>query len=80
MSTDSYPSSVITTTNGLNKVTEDPVPSTNSQMQSDTVMENGAPPAAADNDEIMTEVEADVSDVMTMDVETNESTMPTGDS
>lgn len=85
--TDPFPPSLITTPNGLNKVTEDPNP----QLQSDTIMENGALSVAvvADKDEIMAEAEveteADVSDVMTMDVETTEkpsesSPMTTGDS
>lgn len=84
ISTDPYPPSHVTTPNGLNKVTEDPNP--NPQLQSDTVMENGAPPVVADRDEIMTEVETDVDDVMTMDMETYEkpsvesSPMTTGDS
>ncbi|KVH95839.1 uncharacterized protein LOC112528369 [Cynara cardunculus var. scolymus] len=86
ISTDPYPPSHITTPNGLNKVTEDPNPNQNPQLQSDTVMENGAQPVVADRDEIMTEVEADVGDVMTMDMETYEkssvdsSPMTTGDS
>ncbi|KAD3641991.1 hypothetical protein R6Q59_004612 [Mikania micrantha] len=69
ISTDPYPPS-LTMPNGPNKVTEDP----NQQLQSDTVMENGALPVAmaADSDEIMTEVDAEVSDVITMDVETTE--------
>ncbi|XP_076906175.1 uncharacterized protein LOC143562172 [Bidens hawaiensis] len=48
--------------------------STDPQLQSDTVMENGAPPVAiaADRSDIMTEVEADVSNVMMMNVETTE--------
>lgn len=85
ISTNPYPPSLIKPPNGPNKVTEDPNP--NPQLQSDTVMENGAPPVAmaADRDEIMTEVDADVSDVMTMDMETTEkpsesSPMTTGDS
>ncbi|KAI3728647.1 hypothetical protein L6452_17286 [Arctium lappa] len=88
ISTDPYPLSHITTPNGLNKVTKDPTPNPipNQQLQSDTVMENGAQPAVADRDEIMTEVEADVGDAMTMDMETYEkssvesSPMTTGDS
>ncbi|KAI3714038.1 hypothetical protein L1987_72628 [Smallanthus sonchifolius] len=72
ISTNPYPPSLITTPNGPNKVTEDPNP--NPQLQSDTVMENGALPVAmaADRDEIMTEVDADANDVMTMDMETTE--------
>nr|XP_043640140.1 uncharacterized protein LOC122611220 [Erigeron canadensis] len=70
ISTNSCLPSVTTPPNGLDKVTEDPTPT--SQQQSDTMMENGAQPMSADRDEIMTEVEADVGDVMTMDVETNE--------
>ncbi|GKD54579.1 serine/threonine-protein phosphatase 4 regulatory subunit 2-like protein isoform X2 [Tanacetum coccineum] len=83
ISSDPNSSSPVTTPNGLNEVTDDPNP--NTQMQSDTVMENGAPPVVTDRDEIMMEVEADVSDVVTMDVETTEkpsesSSMTTGDS
>nr|GEY74096.1 serine/threonine-protein phosphatase 4 regulatory subunit 2-like isoform X2 [Tanacetum cinerariifolium] len=70
ISSDPHSSSPITTPNGLNAVTDDSNP--NTQMQSDTVMENGAPPVVTDRDEIMMEVEADVSDVVTMDVETTE--------
>ncbi|KAK9052561.1 hypothetical protein SSX86_029190 [Deinandra increscens subsp. villosa] len=84
-STNPHPS--LTTPNGSNKVTQDPNPNSNPQLRSDAVMENGAltEAIAADRDEIMTEVDADVSDVMTMDVETNEkppepSPMTTGDS
>ncbi|KAI7728365.1 hypothetical protein M8C21_015279, partial [Ambrosia artemisiifolia] len=66
ISTDPYPSSLMTAPNGLNKVTE--VPNSNLQLQSDTVMENGAPPMAY-RDEIITEVETDVNGVMTKDVE-----------
>ncbi|KAK9076323.1 hypothetical protein SSX86_004657 [Deinandra increscens subsp. villosa] len=66
-STDPYPPSLITAPNGLNKVTE--ISNPNPQRQFDIVMENGAP---TDGDEIMTEAEADVSDVMTMDVETTD--------
>ncbi|CAI9275431.1 unnamed protein product [Lactuca saligna] len=97
MSTDPDPQSLITTPNGLDKVTEDPNPNPNSnpnpnpnpnqQVESDGVMENGVLPATGvDRDEVMTEVEADVSDVMTMDMETYEksseesSPMTTGDS
>lgn len=83
ISSDPHSSSPVTPTNGLDEVTDDPIP--NTQMQSDTVMENGAPPVVADRDEIMMEVEADASDVVTMDVETTEkpsesSPMTTGDS
>ncbi|XP_071693717.1 uncharacterized protein [Rutidosis leptorrhynchoides] len=74
-----------TTTNGLEHVTNDPDPNLSSERHSDTVMENGAILVAGDRDEIMTDAEADVSDVMTMDVETNEkslesSPITTGDS
>ncbi|CAH1414613.1 unnamed protein product [Lactuca virosa] len=79
MSTDPDPQSLITTPNGLDKVTEDPnpnpnsIPNPNPQVESDAVMENGVlPVTAVDRDEVMTEVEADVSDVMTMDMETYE--------
>ncbi|KAJ0635438.1 putative protein phosphatase 4 core regulatory subunit R2 [Helianthus annuus] len=88
MSTNPNPPSLTTPPNGSDKVNEDLNP--NPQLLSDTVMENGALPVAmsADRDEIMTEVDADVSDVMTMDVETTETTekpsesspMTTGDS
>ncbi|KAI3502099.1 hypothetical protein L1887_30130 [Cichorium endivia] len=84
VSTDPYPPSLTTTPNGLDKVTADPNPNPNPQPESDAVMENGAPPV--DRDEIMTEVDADVSDVMTMDMESYEksseesSPMTTGDS
>ncbi|KAL7608585.1 hypothetical protein Lser_V15G11027 [Lactuca serriola] len=99
MSTDPDPQSLITTPNGLDKVTEDPnpnsnpnpnpnsLPNPNPQVESDAVMENGVlPVTAVDRDEVMTEVEADVGDVMTMDMETYEksseesSPMTTGDS
>lgn len=65
ISTDPYPSSLVTTPNEHNKVTDDP----NQKMQPDAVMENGGQPM---RDEIMTEVEADGSDAMTMDMETYE--------
>uniref|UniRef100_A0A251RMQ9 Protein phosphatase 4 core regulatory subunit R2 n=3 Tax=Helianthus annuus TaxID=4232 RepID=A0A251RMQ9_HELAN len=90
MSTNPNPPSLTTPPNGSEKVNEDLNPNPNPQLLSDTVMENGALPVAmsADRDEIMTEVDADISDVMTMDVETTETTekpsesspMTTGDS
>ncbi|XP_076957696.1 uncharacterized protein LOC143633242 [Bidens hawaiensis] len=85
VSTNPYPPSLITTPNGPNKVTEDSNPSP--QLRSDTIMENGVLPEAmeTDRDEIMTEVDSDVSDAVTMDVETSDkpsesSPMTTGDS
>ncbi|KAL8254164.1 hypothetical protein R6Q59_032385 [Mikania micrantha] len=72
ISTDPYPPSLISSPNGLNKVTV--VPNPRPQLQSDIVIENGAlsETEAADVDEIMTDVEADASDVMTIDMDTNE--------
>ncbi|KAL8208127.1 hypothetical protein R6Q57_007539 [Mikania cordata] len=72
ISTDPYPPSLISSPNGLNKVTL--VPNPRPQLQSDIVIENGAlsETEAADGDEIMTYVEADASDVMTIDMDTNE--------
>ncbi|KAK1437985.1 hypothetical protein QVD17_03786 [Tagetes erecta] len=85
ISTNPFPPSLITTPNGPNKVTE--VPNPNPQLRPDTVMENGALPVAmtADRDEIMTDVDDDANDVITMDVETTEkpsesNPMTTGDS
>ncbi|XP_076948876.1 uncharacterized protein LOC143621289 [Bidens hawaiensis] len=87
ISTNPYPPSLITTPNGPYKVAEDSNPNPSLQLRSDTIMENGAPPEAmeTDRDEIMTEVDSDVSDAMTMDVETTDkpsesSPVTTGDS